>query len=156
MTSDRRWLLLSGVLLVALLGLMLATFLDYGMTADEPVQNRYGRRLVRWYASLGADRSAVEQHDTWLYGGFFELVAQGARTLSPLDVYETRHVVNTLFGFVGFLAVWWLGEGLGGARAGLLEGAALKPMLARTQTLKDNWSYLWNLMVLEMWMGKHG
>ena len=62
-------------LLVALLGVMLVTVLDYGMTADEPVQNRYGRRLVRWYATLGADRAAVEQHDTFYYGGLFELAA---------------------------------------------------------------------------------
>lgn len=117
--TERTFRLVTAAVLVALLGVMLATVLDYGMTADEPVQNRYGHRLVRWYATLGQDRSAVEQHDTWLYGGFFELVAQGAKTLSPLDVYETRHVVNTLFGFVGFLAVWWLGEGLGGALAGL-------------------------------------
>jgi hypothetical protein len=119
-TAPRRLRLVTGAVLVALLAVMLATVLDYGMTADEPVQNRYGNRLVRWYATLGEDRSAVEQHDTWLYGGFFELCAQAAEAVSPLDVYETRHVVNTLFGFLGLLAVWWLGEGLGGPPAGLL------------------------------------
>lgn len=109
------------VLLAALLGLMLATVLDYGMTADEPVQNRYGRRLVRWYASLGADRAAVEQHDTFYYGGLFELAAQGARQISPLGVYETRHVVNVLFAFGGFAAVLVVGARLGGPVAGLLS-----------------------------------
>ncbi|MCG6919788.1 MAG: glycosyltransferase family 39 protein [Acidobacteria bacterium] len=121
MTSKRRWHLLAGILLAALLGVMLATVLDYGMTADEPVQNRYGRRLVRWYTSLGADRAAVEQHDTFLYGGFFELAAQAARWVSPLGVYETRHVVNVLFGFGGFVAVLLLGERLGGPLAGILS-----------------------------------
>jgi hypothetical protein len=119
-TTPRRLRLVAGAVLVALLAVMLATVLDYGMTADEPVQNRYGNRLVRWYATLGEDRSAVEQHDTWLYGGVFELLAKAAEVVSPLDVYETRHVVNTLFGFLGLLAVWWLGEGLGGPLAGLL------------------------------------
>ncbi len=121
MKNDRRWLLLSGVLLIALLGVMLATVLDYGMTADEPVQNRYGRRLVRWYASLGADRSAVEQHDTFYYGGLFELAAQAARWVSPLGIYETRHVVNVLFGFVGFVAVLLVGRRLGGPLGGVLS-----------------------------------
>jgi len=120
-TSSRAAVLASAGLLLALLVLMLATVADYGMTADEPVQNRYGNRLVRWYATLGEDRSAVEQHDTWLYGGFFELVAQAAEAISPFDTYETRHVVNTLFGFVGFLAVWWLGYELGGAATGLVS-----------------------------------
>jgi hypothetical protein len=107
--------------LVGLLGVMLATVLDYGMTADEPVQNRYGRRLVRWYATLGEDRAAVEQHDTWLYGGFFELAAQAAEVVSPLGVYETRHVVNALFGFVGFVATAWLGAEIAGPWGGLLS-----------------------------------
>jgi hypothetical protein len=120
-TNDRHWLLLSGVLLVILLGVMLATFLDYGMTADEPVQNRYGRRLVRWYATLGADRSAVEQHDTFYYGGLFELAAQAARSVSPLGVYETRHLVNVLFGFVAFVAVLLVGRQLGGPLGGVLS-----------------------------------
>jgi hypothetical protein len=121
MTVRGRWRLLAGLLLAALLGVMLATVLDYGMTADEPVQNRYGRRLVRWYASLGADRAAVEQHDTYLYGGLFELAAQAARSVSPLGVYETRHVVNVLFGFTGFVAVLLLGTHLGGPLGGVLS-----------------------------------
>lgn len=107
--------------LLGLLGVMVATVLDYGMTADEPVQNRYGRRLVRWYATLGEDRAAVEQHDTWLYGGFFELAAQAAEVVSPLGVYETRHVVNALVGFVGFVATAWLGAEIAGPWGGLLS-----------------------------------
>ena len=121
MTRDRRLRLAFGLLLAALLGVMLATVLDYGMTADEPVQNRYGRRLVRWYASFGADRAAVEQHDTFYYGGLFELVAQAARWVSPLGVYETRHLVNVLFGFLGFVAALLLGAHLGGPLAGFLS-----------------------------------
>jgi hypothetical protein len=107
--------------LVLLLAVMLATVLDYGMTLDEGVQNRYGNRLVRWYASLGADRAAVEQHDTFYYGGFFELAAQGAVRLLPLGIYEARHVANALFGLVGFVAAWWMGRQLGGRAAGLLS-----------------------------------
>jgi hypothetical protein len=113
--------LATAAVLLGLLGVMLATVLDYGMTADEPVQNRYGRRLVRWYATLGEDRAAVVQHDTWLYGGFFELAAQAAEVVSPLGVYETRHVVNALFGFVGFLAAAWLGAEIAGPWGGLLS-----------------------------------
>jgi hypothetical protein len=107
--------------LLGLLGVMLATVRDYGMTADEPVQNRYGRRLVRWYRTLGADRAAVEQHDTWLYGGFFELAAQAAELVSPLGVYETRHVANALLGFVGFVAAAWVGAEIAGPWGGLLS-----------------------------------
>jgi hypothetical protein len=121
LTGRRLRYVIAGALLAALLGVMLATVLDYGMSADEPVQNRYGRRLVRWYSSLGADRSAVEQHDTFYYGGLFELAAQAARGVSPLGVYETRHVVNVLFAFGGFVAVLLVGTQLGGSLAGVLS-----------------------------------
>ncbi len=118
MIRSRTWNVLSGLLLVALLGLVLFTFLDYGITWDEGVQNRYGRRLVRWYATAGDDTSATTQNDLYWYGGFFELVVQGAARLSGLGVYENRHLVNALFGLVGFVAVWGLGSHLGGAAAG--------------------------------------
>ena len=42
------------------------------------------------------------------------------------------------------------------ARVGLIEGRALRPYLDNEQALKDHWPYVWNLMVLELWMQKHG
>ena len=42
------------------------------------------------------------------------------------------------------------------AAAGLLDGAALRPRLRDTQLLKDQWPFVWNLMVLELWLEKHG
>ncbi len=125
MSQERllRWLSLA--LLAGVLGLMLASFRDYGMTADEPVQNRYGNRLVRWYQSLGDDRAAVEQHDTYYYGGLFELAAQVAEHFSPFGLYETRHLVNALFGFVGIVAAWWMGAQLAGPLGGFLSALLL-------------------------------
>ena len=118
MLGSRTWNVLSGLLLLVLLGLVLSTFGDYGITWDEGVQNRYGRRLVRWYATAGGDASATTQNDLYWYGGFFELVVQGAAGLTGLGVYENRHLLNALFGLVGFVAVWGLGSHLGGAAAG--------------------------------------
>ena len=42
------------------------------------------------------------------------------------------------------------------AQAGLLDGKALSPLLRDKQMLTDHWPFLWNLMVLEMWLRKHG
>ncbi len=42
------------------------------------------------------------------------------------------------------------------ARAGLLEGAALRPWLDRPDELKNNWQYFWNLIMLELWLGQIG
>ncbi|HXY42238.1 MAG TPA: hypothetical protein VEQ10_21355 [Vicinamibacteria bacterium] len=118
--ADRLFDALSALLVAVLLALMLATFLDYGITVDEPVQNRYGNRLLRWYHTFGADRAAVEQNDTAYYGGLFELAAKGAEAVSPLGLYETRHLVNALVGFTGVLAALWMGRRLAGPAGGLL------------------------------------
>ncbi len=109
------------MILGALALLMTATVGDYGMTGDEGVQHRYARRVLRWYATLGADRSAVADEDISMYGGFFEAIAEGAASLSPLDPYETRHVVNVVFALAAFAAVLRMGRHLVGPLGGLLS-----------------------------------
>jgi hypothetical protein len=108
----------AAALLLGVLGaIMLATVRDYGMTGDEGVQHRYARRVLRWYTTLGQDRSAVAEEDISMYGGLFELLAEGAATLAPLDPYETRHIVNVLFALAAFAAALRMGFHLGGALA---------------------------------------
>jgi 4-amino-4-deoxy-L-arabinose transferase-like glycosyltransferase len=116
---------LTAVLLAALAGLMLATVRDYGMTGDEGVQHRYARRLLRYYATLGADRSAAADEDVSMYGGFFETVAEAAAALSPDDPYLARHVVNVLFSLAAFAAVARMGAHLAGGMGGLFALLAL-------------------------------
>jgi hypothetical protein len=123
--NERLWHVMSCVLIVGLLGVMLATFLDYGITVDEGVQNRYSRRLVRWYASLGADSAAAYQNDLYLYGGLFEVTAAIAERVSPFGLYDTRHLVNVLYGLVAFVAAWGIGLHLGGPLAGFLSALFL-------------------------------
>jgi hypothetical protein len=120
-----RWDVLSILLLLAILAVMLATFRDYGITWDEGVHNRSGNWTVQWYATLGRDTRATYQNDLNLYGGFFELVVQAARPLTGLPVFENRHLVNALFGFLGILAAWGLGRHLGGPAAGFLAALLL-------------------------------
>jgi hypothetical protein len=119
------WDLLSGLLLVALLGVILATFRDYGITWDEGLHNRAGNWTVRWYATLGEDSRATYQNDLNLYGGFFELAVQAGRALSGLEVFDSRHLVNALFGLLGVVAAWGLGRHLGGPIAGFLSALVL-------------------------------
>jgi hypothetical protein len=123
--SERRWRRASSVLWLGLAGVMLTTFLQYGITGDEAVRQRYGRRLLRWYATLGADRAAVQDVDISRDGGLFEILSGLAAQVSPLDVYDTRHLVVVLFGLLGYFAVNRLGALLGGERAGFLALAVL-------------------------------
>jgi hypothetical protein len=123
--TERRWRAAALLLLAVLTGVMLATVGDYGMTGDEGVQHRYARRVLRWYATLGADRSAVADEDISMYGGLFEAVAEGAALALPFDPYRTRHVVNVVFALAAVAAVVAMGRCLGGWRAGTLSAAFL-------------------------------
>ena len=114
----------AGVLLL-LAGIMLATVADYGITGDEAVRHRYGRKLLSWYATLGADRRAVADVDISRDGGLFEIVAGVVERASPLDVYLTRHVVVVFFGLIAFAAAYSLGNALGGPAAGFFSLAFL-------------------------------
>jgi hypothetical protein len=109
------------VLFLALTAVMLSTFGDYGMTGDEGVQHRYGRKLLRWYAGLGTAQGAPAEGDIAMYGGFFDLVAEAAVSLSPLEVYQTRHLVNVAFALVAFLAVLRMGGLLAGPAGGFFS-----------------------------------
>ena len=100
---------------------MLTTVLDYGITADAGVQHRWGRRLLRWYASFGAEPRVTDDLDITKYGGFCEILTELFVLASPLDVYESRHVANLGFAFVAFFAVFRMGRRLGGAPGAFLS-----------------------------------
>ncbi len=99
---------------------MLATLADYGISADAGVHHRWGKRLVRWYASLGNEPRVTDGSDITKYGGFCEVVTQLVVAASPLEPYTSRHLANLGFAFAGFLAVLAIGRRLGGAAAGFL------------------------------------
>lgn len=107
-------------LLPALLGLLvLATFRDYGYSWDENWQNRwYGQAVLRFLASLGADRAAVTTNNFYLYGGTFDAAAEVLVGLSPLAPRDTRHLANALAGLAGIAGCWVLAGRLGGRAAG--------------------------------------
>jgi hypothetical protein len=100
---------------------MLASVADYGISVDEGVQHRWGRRLLRWYATLGNEPRVTEDLDQTKYGGFFEIVAELAVLASPLETFTTRHVVNLAFAFAAFVAVSRMGRRLGGPPGGFFS-----------------------------------
>ena len=122
----RRRLRLLAPLPIALYAVLAATtFLDYGITWDEQNLDSYGRLLVRWYATWGRDAEASHWGDHYLYGGLFELMAQGAQRVSRLGLYETRHLLNAGFGAIALLAVFGLGRALAGPLGGFLSALLL-------------------------------
>src|SRR5437867_167872 len=108
LTDDRNWRRLSYVLILLVGFVMLATFLDYGLTWDEEVQRVYGDKVLAWYASLFRNRTALDF--TFIYGGFFKAVAQLSTKILPFGVYESRHLVNCLFGLAAVAIGYKLGS----------------------------------------------
>lgn len=114
------WLSLAGLLLV-----VLATFRDYGISNDEEVQHVYGKLLIDFYRSGGADLSAFAYKNLYLYGGLFDMVAVLLAPLLPFHEYETRHLLSALSGLAGIAGTWRVGARLAGERAGFLAAAML-------------------------------
>src|SRR6266511_5137987 len=105
-----------------------ATVLDYGLTWDEEDHMRYGYAVVQWYQSLFHNHLALTYSNLFLYGGLFDSLAHVTTKFSPLGVYETRHVLNALFGLVGIVGAYKLGAHLSGPRGGLFSAVFLTLM----------------------------
>ena len=111
--DDLAWLWLFGVFLLVML-----TFRDYGIVWDAEVQDEYGKKLLAFYLSGFADRSAFSFQNLYLYGGAFDLTAAVLNLVSPLGEYETRSLLGGLIGVLGLAGCWRLARLLGGERAG--------------------------------------
>ena len=77
-----------------------------------------------------SDDGALRYKNLYLYGGFFDVLAQLFARVSPLGLYEDRHLVNVAFGLLALDGTGRLGTLLLGRRGGLLAMVltALTPM----------------------------
>lgn len=110
---------------VVLAAVVALTFQDYGISWDEELHVPYGHKLLAYYMSGFADRSAFSFINLYQYGGFFDLLSAAASRLSPFGEYETRHLIGGLFFLAGLYGAWKLATLLAGARAGLMAVACL-------------------------------
>jgi hypothetical protein len=142
-----------GIFFVICAALVVATFQDYGITRDEPIQVDYGRHLLNWYASGFQDDGVLSSRGrTWLYGGLFETVATAAASIAPLSHYDTRHLLNAAIGILGIAAAYRLGALAGGTPTGLICAVMLLltpryygHMFNNPKDLPFAVGYLWSL-----------
>ncbi len=114
------WDLLScGVVLVGI-ALVLSTFRDYGVTWDEDAHNWYGNFVLDYYISFFGDKTALHWRDLYNYGAAFDMIAAALNRVSPIGVYETRHLLNGLVGILGLIGCGRLGREVAGPRAGFI------------------------------------
>src|SRR6202045_1943331 len=105
--------------------LVLLTFRDYGVTWDEDVHNWYGNFVLDYYLSLFDDKTALHWRDLYNYGAVFDMVAAALNRVSPIGVYETRHLLNGLVGILGLIGCSKLGRAVAGPRAGFIASLLL-------------------------------
>jgi hypothetical protein len=111
---------------VAVLLVLVARFgRDAGITFDEEFQREYGERVLAWYRSGFTDRGAMHYLDLYLYGGLFDLCAQWLVGHSPLEQYETRHLLTALLAVLGVVGTSRMAARVGGAWAGFFAGLML-------------------------------
>ncbi|HEY4405726.1 MAG TPA: glycosyltransferase family 39 protein [Xanthobacteraceae bacterium] len=111
---------LAVAVLVAVAGVALMTFRDYGLGWDDYTHSEYGDLLLALYGSGFVDRRALSFVNLYMYGGGFDLLAALAAKVAPFTLFETRRLVGALVGLVGLAATWRIGRRIGGPPAGFM------------------------------------
>ncbi|MDD5672222.1 MAG: hypothetical protein PHN49_11335 [Candidatus Omnitrophica bacterium] len=139
----RNLFILTGALLLIILPVL---SFDFGITWDEWMQSHYGRLVLRFLLSGGQNHDFMNFAETaYLYGGFFDTITglvyatlfdnvhhfvyaaigDTLKGISGQDLfgsgyYETRHVINSLFGFAAILFTGLLTQKLSSWRGACL------------------------------------
>ncbi|MEM9916790.1 MAG: glycosyltransferase [Bacteroidota bacterium] len=93
--------LLFATLAVVLLIVMPMLSFDYGISGDEDVQKIYGEKILSYFETDGEDDSALSYRNLYYYGGLFDYQAAWFnKYISWFDEYDTRHLLNSLVGFL--------------------------------------------------------
>lgn len=111
------------VLSAFLLLVMLLTSRDAGVSCDEVLHYDHSVTVYNYFASHGADQSALNTPVTNLkyYGQFYDnLVTFIAEWFNIEDVYSFRHIMSTLAGWLTILVTSLFAIWLAGYRAGIL------------------------------------
>lgn len=117
---------LFAISILFLLFFMPAISSDFGITGDERVQYHYGEHLLDYFETFGADDTAQDCcpearegfRNLHYYGGFFDLVSAAVHHLFNFeDIWQTRHAMNSLFGFLAILFAGLLARHFGGYSA---------------------------------------
>ncbi len=122
-------MLLGGLLLAGLITIFMRAD-TYGISRDEPIQDRYGQAVMAWYQTLGKDTSFLTAFPSDAYmpehGGFFDaIIAAVQHAFPPADHWQVRQIITALSGLVGMVAIALCGYELGGYWVAFLAALGL-------------------------------
>lgn len=107
---------LLGMLLIVMLATVATQARAYGLTTDEWMHESYGQTSLRWYLTLGKDRSflnyPLEDYEPE-HGAIFDVVVAAAQHILGHQ-WLTQALITALTGVLGVLAIALCGFELGG------------------------------------------
>ncbi len=100
---------------------MLVWSQQFGMTWDEKRHNEYSKESLKYFETFGEDTTCLSENlptqEFRYYGEHFNVIAAFLYThISPLGEYETRHLLNALYGFLAMLFAALLAKEIGSWR----------------------------------------
>lgn len=128
--SGKAWRMAFAVLSVFALVLMLVSSQQYGMTWDEKRHNEYSKASLNYFETFGEDSTCLSEtlptQEFRYYGEHFNVIAAFLYThILSIGEYETRHLLNALYGFLAMLFAALLAKEIASWRAAVFAFAAI-------------------------------
>ena len=119
--KNNPWFWTFVVLSVALLFALPLMSRSAGNSGDEDgFQIPQGKNVINWYKTDGVDSTCMTFNNLKYYGSSFDVVTEFVNQTFHIDnISQSRHIMNSLMGWLAILMVGLIAYLLGGARAGV-------------------------------------
>ena len=114
------WFWLFVVIAVSMAVAMPVMSLDAGTSGDEGYNVEQGRNVVNWFETKGADTTCFNYQNMKYYANSTDVISEYVnRKCGVEEILTTRHIFNSVIGWLAVLAVGLIACMLGGFRAGV-------------------------------------
>jgi len=108
------------LVLISLVGMLIMSQ-QFGMTWDEKRHNDYSKESLKYFESFGEDTTCLSENlptqEFRYYGEHFNVIAAFLYSnILPFGEFETRHLLNALYGFLTILFASLLAKEIGSWR----------------------------------------
>lgn len=118
------WFRLAFVTTAIIMAILLPILsLEAGISGDEEKHYVHAGKVFNYFATRGEDKAALSDPENKLnyYGQSFDLITYVVNKIFEVDnIYEVRHILNSITGFLTILFAGLLASLLAGYRAGVI------------------------------------